>query len=194
MAACTFFSYFEICITCHYVNCSGHRQLQYHIWNTNICVLDGFSFFQILSGWEPKDMSYADAVFITHTDSSTSSHPPLTSSSSSNPQKPATFSHQPTSSEKPTSYHQPTSSKKSTSSHQLPIKDLLEWKEEPVDTLALCFYQLQNYFLAEIRRGFAGIGNYKQKAQHQSITCEPNEILLPQNLYKPNNIVNQIKK
>ena len=101
MTACTFFIYFEICISCHYVNCSSHRQLQYHIWNTNICVLDGFSFFQILSGWEPKDMSYADAVFITHTDSSTSSHPPLTSSSSSNPQKPVTFSHQPTSSENP---------------------------------------------------------------------------------------------
>ena len=73
------------------------------------------------------------------------------------------------------------------------IKDLLEWKEVSVDTLALCFYQLQNYFLTEIRRGFAGIGNYKLKAQYQSITCEPDEILLPKNLCNPKDIVQQIK-
>ena len=41
------------------------------------------------------------------------------------------------------------------------IKSLLVWKERPVDVMVLTFYQLQNYFLAEIGNGLVGIGWYK---------------------------------
>ena len=53
------------------------------------------------------------------------------------------------------------------------IKELGRWKEAPVDVLALCFYQLQNYFISEIRRGFAGIGNYRLKSDYLAIRCDP---------------------
>lgn len=40
------------------------------------------------------------------------------------------------------------------------IKDLQQWKEAPVDCMVLALYQLQAYYLKEIRRGLGGIGEY----------------------------------
>ena len=40
------------------------------------------------------------------------------------------------------------------------IKRLTKWKEAPVDTILLCFYQLQNFYYNEIQRGFCQTGEY----------------------------------
>ena len=40
------------------------------------------------------------------------------------------------------------------------IKDLNNWKEGPIDCILLSFRFLQQYFLSEIRRGRAAIGNF----------------------------------
>ena len=73
------------------------------------------------------------------------------------------------------------------------IKELEKWREAPVDVLALCFYQLQNYFISEIRRGFAGIGNYRLKSDYLSIRCDPEDICLPRDVCDPTEIVMKMK-
>ena len=73
------------------------------------------------------------------------------------------------------------------------IKELGRWKEAPVDVLALCFYQLQNYFISEIRRGFAGIGNYRLKSDYLAIRCDPEDICLPCDVCDPTEIVMRMK-
>ena len=40
------------------------------------------------------------------------------------------------------------------------IKDLQQWKEAPVDCMVLVLYQLQAYYLSEVSRGIAGVGEY----------------------------------
>ena len=42
------------------------------------------------------------------------------------------------------------------------IKGLQGWKEVPIDVILLSFRMLQRYYLNEIQRGLAGIGNYTQ--------------------------------
>ena len=74
------------------------------------------------------------------------------------------------------------------------IKELQKWKEAPVDVVALWFYQLQNYFLAEIRRGFAGIGSYRLNSDYKSYACLPEDILIPQGVSHPTEIVQKIKE
>lgn len=49
------------------------------------------------------------------------------------------------------------------------IKDLQGWKEAPVDCVMLAVYQLQAFYLNEIRRGLAGIGEYHLKLDYASI-------------------------
>ena len=49
------------------------------------------------------------------------------------------------------------------------IKDLQGWKEAPVDCVMLAVYQLQAYYLNEIRWGLAGIGEYHLKSDYASI-------------------------
>ena len=74
------------------------------------------------------------------------------------------------------------------------IKELQKWKEGPVDVAALCFYQLQNYFFAEIRRGFARIGSYRLNSDYKSYACLPEDILIPQGVSHPTEIVQKIKE
>ena len=74
------------------------------------------------------------------------------------------------------------------------IKSLTAWNERPVDVIVLTFYQLQNYFLAEIRRGLAGIGSYTLTANYRSIQCPPEDIVLPNDVCDPAEIVNNIKE
>ena len=76
------------------------------------------------------------------------------------------------------------------------IKSLTAWNERPVDVIVLTFYQLQNYFLAEIRRGLAGIGSYTLTANYRSIQCPPEDIVLPNDVCDPAClwIVNNIKE
>ena len=49
------------------------------------------------------------------------------------------------------------------------IKDLQGWKEAPVDCVMLAVYQLQAFYLNEIRRGFAGIGEYHLRLDYANI-------------------------
>ena len=49
------------------------------------------------------------------------------------------------------------------------IKDLQGWKEAPVDCVMLAVYQLQAFYLNEIRRGLASMGEYHLKSDYASI-------------------------
>ena len=49
------------------------------------------------------------------------------------------------------------------------IKDLQGWKEAPVDCVMLAVYQLQAFYLNEIRRGLSGMGEYHLKLDYASI-------------------------
>ena len=49
------------------------------------------------------------------------------------------------------------------------IKDLQHWKEVPVDCMILALYQLQAYYVNEIRRGLAGIGEYTLQTCYSSL-------------------------
>ena len=74
------------------------------------------------------------------------------------------------------------------------MKDLLDWKEVPVDVIVLCFQMLQNYYLAEVRRGFGGIGTYTLTPRYSSSACDPEDIVLPSGICDPQDIVSRIKK
>ena len=40
------------------------------------------------------------------------------------------------------------------------MKDLQEWKEAPIDCVVLSLFQLQVFYLNEVKRGLAGLGEY----------------------------------
>jgi len=40
------------------------------------------------------------------------------------------------------------------------LKDLQGWKEAPVDCVVLSLFQLQSFYLNEVKRGLAGLGEY----------------------------------
>ena len=44
------------------------------------------------------------------------------------------------------------------------MKDLTNWREGPIDRVVLSFRSLQQYYLSEIKRGLAGVGNMFLKA------------------------------
>ena len=56
------------------------------------------------------------------------------------------------------------------------IKDLQGWKEAPVDCVMLAVYQLQAFYLNQIRRGLAGKGEYHLKLDYASI--QANHVLV----------------
>ena len=73
------------------------------------------------------------------------------------------------------------------------IKDLQDWKEAPVDCVLLSVYQLQSFYLNEIRRGIAGIGEYHLKSVYANI--QPRQGLvdyIPTST--PGEVVERIKK
>ena len=49
------------------------------------------------------------------------------------------------------------------------MKDLQSWKEAPVDCMLLAIYQLQAFYLNEIRRGLAGVGEYHLTEEYATI-------------------------
>ena len=59
------------------------------------------------------------------------------------------------------------------------IKDMLKWREAPVDVIVLCFQLLQTYYLAEIRRGFAGVGNYTLSSNDMHCSCNLEDVIMP---------------
>ena len=48
------------------------------------------------------------------------------------------------------------------------MKDLNNWKEGPIDSVVLSFRFLQQYFLGEIMRGKAGVGNFTLRDEHRA--------------------------
>jgi hypothetical protein len=65
--------------------------------------------------------------------------------------------------------------------------------ELSVDQSVLGLFYLQNSSLAEIQRGRAGIGNYTLSDKHSYAELEPDEILLPQFLYHPDDVIEAMK-
>ena len=54
-----------------------------------------------------------------------------------------------------------------------------DWKELPVDLLALGFYYIQNFENYEILRGRSGMGNYHLKAELKRAFIPPSDLILP---------------
>ena len=52
------------------------------------------------------------------------------------------------------------------------LKDLQEWKEAPLDCVLLALYQLQAFYSNEIKRGFAGLGEYTVFPKYKSFHLE----------------------
>jgi len=52
------------------------------------------------------------------------------------------------------------------------IKDLQHWKEAPVDCMLLALYQLQAYYVNEIKRGIAGVGEYHLLPVYNSLQSD----------------------
>ena len=73
------------------------------------------------------------------------------------------------------------------------IKDMLKWRETPVDVIVLCFQLLQTYYLAEIRRGFAGVGNYTLSSNYKHCSCDLEDVVMPHDICQPQDIVNRIR-
>ena len=74
------------------------------------------------------------------------------------------------------------------------IKDMLKWRETPVDVIFLCFQLHQTYYLAEIRRGFAGVGNYTLSSNYKHCSCDLEDVVMPQDICQPQDIVNRIRR
>jgi hypothetical protein len=73
------------------------------------------------------------------------------------------------------------------------IKRLTDWKEKPLDSIALSFYYLQNYYVNELLRGFCGLGNLTLKNRHRSAQMDRNHVVFPTNICHPDEIVELVK-
>ena len=75
------------------------------------------------------------------------------------------------------------------------LKQLVEWREAPIDCMALALYNLQGYYNIEISRGKRNLGNYNLHSRFSSIAAMEAE--LPFNsdhqIYHPKEIVQRIK-
>lgn len=76
---------------------------------------------------------------------------------------------------------------------QVVIRHLQELKEVTLDILLPSLYHLQMYLSTNITKGFCGIGKYKLSADLNFLKREPDEIMLPNKLYEPQEIVNILK-
>src|SRR6218665_3892502 len=45
-------------------------------------------------------------------------------------------------------------------SYNFVLKKLQDWKEAPIDALCLSLFRLCQFYIAELERGYAGLGNY----------------------------------
>ena len=72
------------------------------------------------------------------------------------------------------------------------IKRLLKWSEVPVDSAALAFNFLQNYFYVEIHRGFCGVGDYSLRSKFGKLLRDKESIPILE-CYSPQTIVDKVK-
>ena len=73
------------------------------------------------------------------------------------------------------------------------LKSLNKWKEAPVDVIILSFLRLHQYYVKEISRGRAGLGNYNLRPQYISAKIDLSEIVQFA-VCKPLDIVNAIRE
>ena len=56
------------------------------------------------------------------------------------------------------------------------MKDLTNWREGPIDCVVLAFRFLQQYYLCEIKRGLAGVGNFTLREEYMKHKIAIDEI------------------
>ena len=72
------------------------------------------------------------------------------------------------------------------------LKNLLKWKEAPIDCIILSMYHLQAFYVNEVRRGFADIGEYKIQEQYKSLISDSQSVdYIP--TISPDDIVTSIR-
>ena len=70
------------------------------------------------------------------------------------------------------------------------LKQLQEWREAPIDCMALALHHLQSYYLVEIARGQHGMGNYHLHSQYLQLReLTP----IPTSSFSPDEIVSRIR-
>ena len=70
---------------------------------------------------------------------------------------------------------------------------LVQWKEVPVDTMVLCLYHLQNFYLNETLRGLCDLGNYKLIGRFRCLKQEADDLIFPTKLCDPTSIVDHVR-
>ena len=76
---------------------------------------------------------------------------------------------------------------------QIVVRHLQELKEVTLDILLPSLYHLQLYLSTNILKGFCGLGRYKLSPELHFLRREPDELILPNKLYEPQEIVNILK-
>ena len=70
------------------------------------------------------------------------------------------------------------------------LKQLQEWREAPIDCMALALHQLQSYYLVEVARGQHGLGNCHLHSQYLQLReFTP----IPTSSFSPDEIVSRIR-
>ena len=73
------------------------------------------------------------------------------------------------------------------------FKHLLGWKHVPMDSIALSFYYLQQFYISEIIRGFCDVGDFQIRNEHRFRLRDPSTVEIPQNAVSPDEIVKHVK-
>jgi hypothetical protein len=72
------------------------------------------------------------------------------------------------------------------------IKRLIKFKELPVECFVLSMFYLQNYYITEIQRGLAGIGNFQLKTEFLHARIPKDEICIPRHVIKQEDIAKHV--
>ncbi|CAC5406404.1 PAFAH1B2_3 [Mytilus coruscus] len=68
-----------------------------------------------------------------------------------------------------------------------------DWKELPVDLLALGFYYIQNFENYEILRGRSGLGNYHLKKEFSRAFISSSDVIFPERIVCPEEVIEYLK-
>ena len=68
-----------------------------------------------------------------------------------------------------------------------------DWKELPVDLLALGFCYIQNFENYEILRGRSGLGNYNLKKEFSRAFISPSDVIFPKRIISPDEVIEYLK-
>ena len=70
----------------------------------------------------------------------------------------------------------------------------MAWKESPADTIALCFYYLQNYYLRESYHGFCNLGTNQLLSKYSDLLQNPEDLNFPTETCSAEDIVDRVKE